>query len=278
MNKSRCLMVVLAHPDDESFGLGGTLALYAKQNTSVHLVCATRGEAGEIDEHLMEGFNSIEERRVFELKCASKILNLTTIDFLGYRDSGMQNTADNHHPQALCRADERVVAEKISHLMKTYQPQVVITFDPNGGYFHPDHITVHHATVRSFFQLLKKKNSYYYPKKLYFHIMPMGLLRFSLKLFPLLGLNPRRFGKNKDIDLVEITNHSFPIHARINYRSVSGLKKQATACYVSQMNERASHPLIRIIDQMMNVSDCFMRAYPEHVESNVERDLFAGLP
>jgi len=107
--------------------------------------------------------------------------------------------------------------------------------------------------------------------------MPMGLLRFSLKLFPLLGLNPRRFGKNKDIDLVEITNHSFPIHARINYRSVSGLKKQATACYVSQMNERASHPLIRIIDQMMNVSDCFMRAYPEPVESNVERDLFAGL-
>jgi LmbE family N-acetylglucosaminyl deacetylase len=271
-------MVVLAHPDDESFGLGGTLALYTKQNISVHLVCATRGEAGEINENLMKGFNSIEERRVFELKCAAKRLNLTTIDFLGYRDSGMQNSADNNHPQALCRAGVGEVAKKISHLMNIYKPQVVITFDPNGGYFHPDHIAIHHATVKSFFHLLNtNKNNTYYPKKLYFHLMPMGSIRFLLKLFPLLGLNPRRFGKNKDIDLVEIANHSFPIHARINYRSVSGLKKQAIACYVSQMNEHASHLLFRIVDQIINVNDYYMRAYPEPVKGKIESDLFAGL-
>lgn len=276
MNQSRCLMVVLAHPDDESFGLGGTLALYAKQNTSVHLVCATRGEAGEIGEKLMTGFNSIEERRVFELKCAAKRLNLTTIDFLGYRDSGMQDTADNNHPRALCRAGVGEVAKKISRLINIYQPQVVITFDPNGGYFHPDHIAVHQATVSSFFQLLKK-NSPCYPKKLYFHVMPLGSFRFFLKLFPLLGLNPRRVGKNKDIDLLAITNHSFPIHARINYRSVSELRKQAIACYASQMEEHAFHPLFKIIDQMINVCDCYMRAYPKPVKGNIERDLFAGL-
>ena len=90
-------------------------------------------------------------------------------------------------------------------------------------------------------------------------------------------MNPRRFGRNKDIDLVEIANHSFPIHARINYRSVSGLKKQAIACYVSQMNEHVSHPLFRIIDQIINVSDYYMRAYPESVKGKIERDLFAGL-
>jgi len=92
---------VLAHPDDETFGMGGTLALYASQGVEVHLVCATRGEVGEMDPKLLEGFASIAERRESELCCAADMLGLKAVHFLDYRDSGMPGSPDNTHPMAL---------------------------------------------------------------------------------------------------------------------------------------------------------------------------------
>ena len=83
------MLVCLAHPDDETFGMGGTLALYARRGVQVHLVCATRGDVGDVDLELMQGFSTIAERRESELRCAAGILGLTGIYFLGYRDSGM---------------------------------------------------------------------------------------------------------------------------------------------------------------------------------------------
>jgi N-acetyl-1-D-myo-inositol-2-amino-2-deoxy-alpha-D-glucopyranoside deacetylase len=85
----RTLLAVLAHPDDESFGMGGTLALYASRGVDVYLVCATRGEVGEADEKHLKDFSSIGEMREAELRCAAGILGLKGVFFLGYRDSGM---------------------------------------------------------------------------------------------------------------------------------------------------------------------------------------------
>ncbi len=70
------LLTVLAHPDDETFGTGGTLALYARRGVKVYLICATRGEVGEVDEKYMQGFNSVAERRVDELRCAAGLLGI----------------------------------------------------------------------------------------------------------------------------------------------------------------------------------------------------------
>jgi LmbE family N-acetylglucosaminyl deacetylase len=95
------MLVVLAHPDDETFGLGGTLALYAMQGVKVHLICATRGEVGTVAPEFMEGYSSIADLRVDELLCASELLGLEQVHFLDYRDSGMEGTADNEHPKAL---------------------------------------------------------------------------------------------------------------------------------------------------------------------------------
>ena len=95
MPNQRILLAVLAHPDDESFGTGGTLALYAQQGAQVYLVCATRGEVGEMDPKHMRGFNSIAERREDELRCAAEKLGLTKVFFLNYRDSGMPGSPDN---------------------------------------------------------------------------------------------------------------------------------------------------------------------------------------
>ncbi len=146
------ILAVLAHPDDESFGMGGTLALYASRGADVHLVCATRGEVGEVAPELLAGFASTAELRDSELRCAAGALGLTGVHFLGYRDSGMPGSPDNTHPQALAAQPLDEVAAKVVRYIRVLKPQIVLTFDPIGGYRHPDHIAIHNATVRSFEQ------------------------------------------------------------------------------------------------------------------------------
>ena len=97
---TKTILAVLAHPDDESFGLGGTLALYARKGYNTYYVCATRGEAGTVDEEYMRGFSSTAEMRTDELMRAAQQLGLKDVFFLGYRDSGMSGTEDNKHPDA----------------------------------------------------------------------------------------------------------------------------------------------------------------------------------
>ncbi len=143
------MLVCLAHPDDETFGMGGTLALYTRRGVQVHLVCGTRGEVGEMTPELMEGFSSIGERRESELRCAAGILDLAGVYFLGYRDSGMPGTSDNQHPNALAAQPVDEVAEKVAHFIRLLHPQVMVTHDPIGGYKHPDHIAMHRASLTS---------------------------------------------------------------------------------------------------------------------------------
>src|SRR5512136_1210059 len=148
--QSLTMLVCLAHPDDETFGMGGTLALYARRGVQVHLVCATRGEVGEVDQELLQGFSSVGERRESELCCAADILGLAGVYFLDYRDSGMPGTPDNQHPNALAAQPIDEVASRLVNYIRRLKPQVMVTFDPIGGYRHPDHVAIHQATVRAF--------------------------------------------------------------------------------------------------------------------------------
>lgn len=86
---TKTILAVLAHPDDESFGLGGTLALYANKGYDTYLICATRGEVGTVDEEHLTGFTDIAELRTDELRRAATHLGLKNVFFLGYRDSGI---------------------------------------------------------------------------------------------------------------------------------------------------------------------------------------------
>jgi N-acetyl-1-D-myo-inositol-2-amino-2-deoxy-alpha-D-glucopyranoside deacetylase len=124
---NRVLLAVLAHPDDESFGMGGTLALYASRGVDVHLVCATRGEVGAADEEYMKGFNSVAEMREAELRCAAGTLGLKSVHFLDYRDSGMPGTQDNNHPDAQVQHPVSEVAGKVVQHIRTLKPEVVAT-------------------------------------------------------------------------------------------------------------------------------------------------------
>lgn len=277
------LLAVLAHPDDESFGMGGTLALYAERGVSVHLVCATRGEAGDIDPKLMQGFTSAAELRVAELRCAAGILGLSGVHFLDYRDSGMLGSEDNSHPHSLVSAPIEEVAAKISGYIRYLRPQVMVTFDPIGGYKHPDHITVNKATQKALHMAADvHMHTEYLPhqvSRLYYNVIPMNMLRLAVHVLPLVGMDPRAFGRNRDIDLVEIVQErNFPIHAEIDISSVRDKKDQASACHASQLTWAVPRrgPLAWMMRRFAN-KEYFMRAYPS-VDANLrESDLFAGI-
>jgi N-acetyl-1-D-myo-inositol-2-amino-2-deoxy-alpha-D-glucopyranoside deacetylase len=283
MTEKLVLLAVLAHPDDESFGLGGTLALYASRGVEVHLVCATRGEVGDVSPKFLEGFKSIAERRESELRCAAGTLGLAGVHFLDYRDSGMPGSPDNQHPQALAAQPLEEVAANIVCYIRELKPQVVLTFDPIGGYHHPDHIAIHGATVLAFEQAPNLKFApdnlpVYTPQRLYFQTIPHGFLRFAVKILPIFGRDPRKFGANGDVDLVSIAEVDFPIHARVNIRSVLKKKEEAGACHASQGGGMINRGPMSVIMRLVNRNESFMRAYPKvnHGE-RLEHDLFTGV-
>jgi LmbE family N-acetylglucosaminyl deacetylase len=125
------LMCVLAHPDDESLGMGGTLAKYAAEGIETYLVTATRGERGWFgDEKDNPGPEALGRMRAVELLNAAKELDIYEVKFLDYTDGDLD------------QADSAEAVAKIVEHIRRIQPQVVITFDPNGAYGHPDHIAI----------------------------------------------------------------------------------------------------------------------------------------
>jgi N-acetyl-1-D-myo-inositol-2-amino-2-deoxy-alpha-D-glucopyranoside deacetylase len=283
MKKQRTLLFVGAHPDDETFSVGGTLAKYATSGAAVYYACATRGEVGEADPVYMCGFASIGDMRWSELECAARILGLAGVIYLGYRDSGMPDTADNKHPQALAAAPLEDVAGRIIKVIRELKPEVMITFDPIGGYRHPDHIAVHNATVKAFHaagepEQYPETGLPFQPDKLYFTIFPRGLLRIMVKLMPLFGQDPRHFGRNKDIDLASVAKQKFPIHAAVRLVKQDVEKRnRASACHGSQSGGgRGRGGLFKLIERILGQRDYYMRDYPPP-EKGRETDLFQDL-
>lgn len=277
------ILAVLAHPDDESFGLGGTLALYASRGVKVYLVCATRGEVGEVSPKHLQGYRSIAELREAELRCAAGKLGLAGVYFLDYRDSGMPGSPENHHPRALAAQPVDQVAGDVVKHIRQLCPQVVLTFDPIGGYRHPDHIAIHKATVKAF-QAAGNPQAYpngfspYAPQKLYFQTIPRKFLRWAVRILPVFGQNPRQYGQNHDIDLVSLAAEDFPEHAVIDYSSVLECRNEAARCHASQGGVKMTRGVQGIIMRLIRGQETYMQAYPEWSSNgNKLRDLFSGV-
>ena len=277
----RKILSVLAHPDDESFGMGGTLAKYAASDVEVHLICATRGEAGEVDPEFLEGYSSIADLRVDELNCAVKELGIEPVHLLDYRDSGMTGSAENENSRALINAPLDQVAGEIADIIREVKPQVVLTFDPIGGYRHPDHIFIHQAATKAFKMAgdptYSGSQSPYQPASLYYHTIPRYFIRFNVRLLKLLGKDPSKYGKNQDIDLTKMAGDDFPIHARINYDKYKDRKAAASQCHASQGGHGLTRGLIRWLSWLMGARsvDQFMQAIPAPDNLSIKEDLFS---
>jgi LmbE family N-acetylglucosaminyl deacetylase len=276
------ILAVLAHPDDESFGMGGTLALYAGRGHDVYLLCATRGEAGTVDPEYLRDFESIAKLREAELRCAAEKLGLRRVDFLGYRDSGMPDTPENKHPDAQVAHSIDEVAGRVVRRIREWKPELVLTFDPIGGYRHPDHIHIQRATTLAFeragdAEFHPESGAPFEPRALYYHVFPHRFLRLVTRLMPVVGANPRKWGRNKDIDLVSLTEYEFPIHARIDTKAVQQKKAAAGACHASQEGIQMRRGLIGVVTRFLGEHEDYMRAYPPPSDRRVAKDLFEGI-
>jgi len=174
------------------------------------------------------------------------------------------------------------VAAQIAGYIRQLKPQVVLTFDPIGGYRHPDHIAIHQATVRAFDlagEATFSPNGLppYQPQKLYYHTFPRGYMKLLVRLMPLFGKNPRKWGRNEDIDLLALASEDFPVHAVINYKDVGKLKVEASACHASQGGAGLSRGLSSWLMRLRAEKDNFMRAYPAPKRGQREKDLFEGI-
>lgn len=280
---SKKILAVLAHPDDESFGLGGTLALYAKRGYETYYVCATRGEAGTVDPEFLNGFKDTAEMRTDELMRAAKELGLKEVHFLGYRDSGMPGMEANQHPDAQINHPVEVVAGKVVKHIRQIKPDIVITFDPIGGYKHPDHIHIHKATVLAFEKagdasFHPDAGAPFKPSALYYQIFPRWFLRVMTRLMPLIGKDPTKWGRNGDINLKELAEVDFPVHVRLNVRSVSEEKRKASEQHASQGGIQMRRGLMGFVTKVFGEKEDFMRAYPPVNGSHKRQsDLFDGI-
>ena len=156
MTASRRLLLVHAHPDDETINNGATMARYVAEGSSVTLLTCTLGEEGEVLvpdlAHLAaDQADQLGGYRIWELRGAMDVLGVSDIRFLGgagrYRDSGMIGTPANENPRAFWNADlDEAVALAVA-VVREVRPQVVVTYDENGGYGHPDHIQAHRVAM-----------------------------------------------------------------------------------------------------------------------------------
>jgi LmbE family N-acetylglucosaminyl deacetylase len=277
------LLTVMAHPDDETFGMGGTLALYSWCGAAVFVVCTTDGAAGDVAPEFIERYGSEVATREAELLCAARTLGMAGVALLRYRDSGMPGTPQNHHPDSLFSAPFEDVVYKITQHIRAIRPHVVVTFDPIGGYRHPDHIVTHRATVQAFHAagnpaLYPGDLPPYQPQKLYYQVFPRQMLRLVVRMMPLFGKDPTRFGRNQDVDLTSFVNEEFPTHAQIDYLPVTRLRDAAVACHASQISgPTLTRSFVGWITRLLSGGESFMRAYPPPESGLRERDLFAGV-
>ncbi|MEV7781425.1 N-acetyl-1-D-myo-inositol-2-amino-2-deoxy-alpha-D-glucopyranoside deacetylase [Kitasatospora sp. NPDC088351] len=155
----RRLLLVHAHPDDESIGNGATMARYTDEGAHVTLVTCTLGEGGEVIPPELARLtadrdDALGPYRIGELTAAMRAVGVADVRFLGgpgrYRDSGMMGVPDNDVPGCFWRADPDEAAGHLVAVVREVRPQVLVTYDEDGGYGHPDHIQAHRVAMRAY--------------------------------------------------------------------------------------------------------------------------------
>jgi N-acetyl-1-D-myo-inositol-2-amino-2-deoxy-alpha-D-glucopyranoside deacetylase len=228
------LLAVHAHPDDESIGTGGTLALYAREGVRVVLVCATRGEEGEL--HGVSPAQDPATVRTRELEAACRVLGISDLRFLGYRDSGMAGTQANHHPQAFCNADPEEASARLAGIIRQVRPQVVITYNERGFYGHPDHVAANRITVSAVQKAMEAGPGAEPPwdvPRLFYTAAPRSRLVRMEGALKAAGAG----GLPYPVDMLATEDHH--ITAWIDVRGVLEVKMRAIACHKSQHGPRS---------------------------------------
>jgi N-acetyl-1-D-myo-inositol-2-amino-2-deoxy-alpha-D-glucopyranoside deacetylase len=232
----RSLLLVHAHPDDETIGTGATMAKYAADGVNVTLVTCTLGEEGEV---LVPSFAGIAADkadqlggwRIHELEEACRALGVTDHRFLGgtgrYRDSGMMDTPANDNPRCFWRADMAEAVGYLVEVIREVKPQVVVTYDDFGGYGHPDHIQAHRVTMAAVEQTRD------IVKKLYYTAVPRSFIEASIQAMKEQGHEP--FFGMESADDAPFARTDDIITAQVDARDYLDAKTEAMRAHATQI-------------------------------------------
>lgn len=266
----RRLLAVMAHPDDESFGPGGSLAVAAAEGIAVHLVTMTDGAAGTTADGLAP--DALATVRAEELQEASTRLGVR-LHHLGHRDSGFHDPVAGSHPNALVNVDHDELTSQLSEIIQDIRPHVVMTHDETGGYGHPDHIRCHEITLAAVVSATPWR-----PERLYCDVTSDRWMKVAVRTMKLFGQDPTRVGANKDVDLTKIGVPAASITTRIDIRSQWGAKKAAAACHRSQ---GGGPPHTRYLPvwmlRLLFPRETFIRVTPPSPNTLRETSFFDGL-
>ncbi|MFG2005997.1 PIG-L family deacetylase [Spirillospora sp. NPDC048911] len=264
------LMAVHAHPDDEVLGTGGLLARCAEEGIRTVLVTCTNGEQGDDSGGLKPedpGHDAAEvaERRLAELRESVRLLGISDLELLGYRDSGMDGWSTNQHPDAFTNVPVERAAARLGELMERYRPQVVVTYDDNGGYGHPDHIQAHNIAVAA-------SESTGIPRKLYFTAVPRSGVKLLLDQLKESGIDPG-FEPDDDFGTPDEL-----ITTVIDVAPYVDRKRKALEAHASQGDNIFLLRLPEDVQQLVYGSESFVRHFSHvPVPDGQEDDLFSGL-
>ena len=230
------LLLVHAHPDDETINNGSTIALYAALGAQVTLVTCTRGEEGEVLvpdlAHLAaQVTDGLGDHRVTELADAMKVLGVSDHRFLGegtikYRDSGMMGTDPNNRPDAFWNTDVESAADHLVQIIEEVKPHVLVTYDEFGGYGHPDHIQAHRVAMRA------ADKSHWNIAKIYWNVMPKSVIQEGIDAMKKIGSD--FMGAESADDLPFAKDDSF-VHAMIDGNAFVEKKMDAMRAHATQI-------------------------------------------
>lgn len=273
-----------AHPDDEQ-GVSGSMIKYGRIGVKTTLVCATRGEAGEIAPGVQAAPENLGEVREKEMRCAAEIIQVQNLYFLDYCDSGMAGTPINQDPLSFHQAPLLDVAGKLTRIVRRERPQVMLTFDPWGGYGHPDHVKIHQAALIAYFvagdpraypeQIGEEGLTPWTPQKLYYGAFSKSRFQKYLQLI-------EARGEQLPDMLREFLKRGIPdevITTEIAVEEFADLKLQALKCHASQLGPNTIfQKLPQELHRERMKWETFVLAESRGARpQGVERDLFEGV-
>ena len=281
MIETPSLLACYAHPDDESFGSGGMLAYYAQHGVHVALVCATRGEVGEISDPALATPETLAEVRENELRCACQAMGFDDLTFLDYRDSGMAGTPENDDPRAFANVEAETVIARLVGLIRQRQPQVVVTFDPQGGYGHPDHLAIHRHTVAAF-HAAGDPNQYpeqgppWQPSRLFYTVIPRSTFTEMSRQMAAHGLDTSRFDNFKEQTGIDLGWPDEQVNVVMDVSGTVEAKWTALHCHQTQFGSDSMFRQVAEAEVKPLMSrEYFVLAWPEIEWQGT--DLFAEL-
>jgi N-acetyl-1-D-myo-inositol-2-amino-2-deoxy-alpha-D-glucopyranoside deacetylase len=283
----RRIVFVHAHPDDETIGTGATMAHYAAAGAHVTLVTCTLGEEGEIHVPELAGLAAAEADqlggyRIAELAQACRAMGVTDHRFLGgagrYRDSGMMGTPANEHPRCFWRAELDTASGYLLQVLREIRPQVLVSYDPNGFYGHPDHIQAHRVAMRAA-ELAGDEG--FAPAKVYWSATPRSVLEAGLREFAGSSENP--FAGVERAEDLPFGTPDEEIAARIDGHELGEAKMAALRAHATQIpaNSWLYTLATNFGSEFMGVEHYTLAVGergPGSGRYGWESDLFAGLP